>query len=287
VQHLRTAAISGRVGDAVKASTGPDFRRGRQSAGAGTAAAAGAYIEASGGACAFDRSSCVSTRAARSRCTVLALAGQGHETSYAQIVSSVLGGPMESSACGRHPACAWSARDRGSPRPGPGSVMQCRQSSRGKGLALASKELERPARTSSSAEALTDQGHDAPLRCSRSRRVRRNSERARRENEGKFGVTSDGWHVAEVEIEPENGIAESCASPRWTTRQHINHSRGMTMQGGITQGWAGIRRACGVRSHPGSTHRELHGLPDAARRSHERLAIRGSVPTERTARPKA
>src|SRR3989454_1051642 len=123
---------------------------------------------------------------------------------------------------------------------------------------------------------LLDQGH-RPRRCAARARsqVRRHSECARRENRGQVRRDlPERLPRRGSRDRARNGNRRNRALHRGgRRRQHRQSSdRGRTDAGrDHSRGGAGIRRACGVRSrHRAAPHRELHGLPDAARRSGER-----------------
>src|SRR2546421_96526 len=205
------------------------------------------YIEASGGG--FAPSDQVELRfGAEGGVTMYAVShshGQGHETSYAQIVSAVLGVPMENFRLRNgDPAVRLVGNATGGSRSllGVGSVMQlAAKQVVEKGLALAAKDLE--------AAAVDIEFTDGSYRIRGTDRAVTLLALAQKyagsanaldvKTEGRFGVTfPNGCHVAEVEIEPETGIAEIV---RFTAVDDagniVNHQivEGQ-MQGGITQG---------------------------------------------------
>src|SRR2546427_522860 len=242
--------FEGVLGDAVAASDWAGFpARRAQSAARGRLRGRGmaAYIEASGGG--FAPSDQVELRFdAGGAITMYAVShshGQGHETSYAQIVSSVLGVPMEKFRLRNgDPAVRLVGNATGGSRSllGVGSVMQlAAKQVVEKGLALASKELEAAAADIEFREgSYRIKGTDrAVALLALAHKYAGTPNALDVKTEGKFGVTfPNGCHVAEVEIEPETGIAEIV---RFTAVDDagniINHQivEGQ-MQGGITQG---------------------------------------------------
>src|SRR6266852_1025399 len=202
--------FEGVLADAVKASDWAGFpARRAQSESRGKLRGRGmaAYIEASGGG--FAPSDQVELRfGAEGTVTMYAVShshGQGHETSYAQIVSAVTGVPME------------------------------------KGLALAAKDLEAAAADIEFAGGTYRiKGTDRAIALlALAKKYAGTPQALDVKTEGRFGVTfPNGCHVAEIEIEPETGIAEVV---RFTAVDDagniINHQivEGQ-MQGGITQG---------------------------------------------------
>ncbi|TMH79245.1 MAG: xanthine dehydrogenase family protein molybdopterin-binding subunit, partial [Betaproteobacteria bacterium] len=242
--------FEGVLGDALAASDWGGFpARRAHSAARGRLRGRGmaAYIEASGGG--FAPSDQVELRFdAGGAITMYAVShshGQGHETSYAQIVSSVLGVPMEKFRLRNgDPAVRLVGNATGGSRSllGVGSVMQlAAKQVVEKGLALASKELEAAAADIEFREgSYRIKGTDrAVALLALAQKYAGTPNALDVKTEGKFGVTfPNGCHVAEVEIEPETGIAEIV---RFTAVDDagniINHQivEGQ-MQGGITQG---------------------------------------------------
>ena len=242
--------FEGVLADAVKTSDWAGFAARRaQSRSQGKLLGRGmaAYIEASGGG--FAPSDQVELRfGADGGVTMYAVShshGQGHETSYAQIASAVLGVPVEKFRLRNgDPAVRLVGNATGGSRSllGVGSVMQlAAKQVVEKGLALASKDLEAAAadiefRDGSYRIRGTDRAV-ALLALAQKYAGTANALDVR--TEGRFGVTfPNGCHVAEVEIEPETGIAEIV---RFTAVDDagniVNHQivEGQ-MQGGITQG---------------------------------------------------
>jgi len=171
--------------------------------------------------------------------------GQGHETSYAQIVSAVTGVPMENFRLRNgDPAVRLIGNATGGSRSllGVGSVMQlAAKEVVEKGLALASKDLEAAAADIEFAGGTYRiKGTDrAVTLLALAKKYAGTPQALDVKTEGKFGVTfPNGCHVAEIEIEPETGTAEIV---RFTAVDDagniINHQivEGQ-MQGGITQG---------------------------------------------------
>src|SRR3989475_522905 len=242
--------FEGVLGDAVAASDWAGFpARRAQSAARGRLRGRGmaAYIEASGGG--FAPSDQVELRFdAGGAITMYAVShshGQGHETSYAQIVSSVLGVPMEKFRLRNgDPAVRLVGNATGGSRSllGVGSVMQlAAKQVVEKGLALAAKDLEAAAADIEFREGTYRiKGTDRAIALlALAKKYAGTPDALDVKTEGKFGVTfPNGCHVAEVEIEPETGIAEIV---RFTAVDDagniINHQivEGQ-MQGGITQG---------------------------------------------------
>ncbi|HMG59871.1 MAG TPA: molybdopterin cofactor-binding domain-containing protein, partial [Burkholderiales bacterium] len=171
--------------------------------------------------------------------------GQGHETSYAQIVSAVTGVPMENFRLRNgDPAVRLIGNATGGSRSllGVGSVMQlAAKEVVEKGLALASKDLEAAAADIEFREgSYRIKGTDRTVTLlALAQKYAGTPQALDVKTEGKFGVTfPNGCHVAEVEIEPETGTAEVV---RFTAVDDagniVNHQivEGQ-MQGGITQG---------------------------------------------------
>src|SRR2546427_489326 len=242
--------FEGVLGDAVKASDWAGFpARRAQSAARGRLRGRGmaAYIEASGGG--FAPSDQVELRFdAGGAITMYAVShshGQGHETSYAQIVSSVLGVPMEKFRLRNgDPAVRLVGNATGGSRSllGVGSVMQlAAKQVVEKGLALAAKDLEAAAADIEFREGTYRiKGTDRAIALlALAKKYAGTPDALDVKTEGKFGVTfPNGCHVAEVEIEPATGEAEIV---RFTAVDDagniVNHQivEGQ-MQGGITQG---------------------------------------------------
>ncbi len=242
--------FEGVLADAVKASDWSGFAARRaQSKTRGKLRGRGmaAYIEASGGG--FAPSDQVELRFdARGGITMYAVShshGQGHETSYAQIVSAVLGVPMENFRLRNgDPAVRLVGNATGGSRSllGVGSVMQlAAKQVVEKGLALAARDLEAAAADIEFREgAYRIKGTDRAIALlALAKKYAGTPDALDVKTEGKFGVTfPNGCHVAEVEIEPETGIAEIV---RFTAVDDagniVNHMivEGQ-MQGGITQG---------------------------------------------------
>ncbi len=172
--------------------------------------------------------------------------GQGHETTYAQIVAGVLGVPMETIRLRNgDPAVRLIGNATGGSRSllGVGSVMQlaARQVVE-KGLALASKELE--------AAGADIEFRDGAYRIKGTDRAVGLAALAKKyaaatphplnvKTESKIGATyPNGCHVAEIEIEPETGIAEIVRYAAVDDAGNIINSMIVEgqMQGGITQG---------------------------------------------------
>jgi carbon-monoxide dehydrogenase large subunit len=206
-----------------------------------------AYIEASGGG--FAPSDQVELRfSAEGTVTMYAVShshGQGHETSYAQVVSSVTGLPMENFRLRNgDPAVRLVGNATGGSRSllGVGSVMQlAAKQVVEKGLALASKELEAAAADIEFREGVYRiKGTDRSVTLlALAKKYAGTALSLDVKSEGRFGVTfPNGCHVAEVEIEAETGIAEIVKFTAVDDAGNIvNHQivEGQ-MQGGITQG---------------------------------------------------
>jgi len=205
------------------------------------------YIEASGGG--FAPSDQVELRfGADGTITMYAVShnhGQGHETSYAQVVSAVTGLPLENFRLRNgDPAVRLVGNATGGSRSllGVGSVMQLAgKQVVEKGLALAAKDLEAAAADIEFASgAYRIKGTDrAVTLLALAKKYAGTPQALDVKTEGKFGVTyPNGCHVAEVEIEPETGIAEIVRFAAVDDAGNIvNHQivEGQ-MQGGITQG---------------------------------------------------
>jgi carbon-monoxide dehydrogenase large subunit len=206
-----------------------------------------AYIEASGGG--FAPSDQVELRfSPDGAITMYAVShnhGQGHETSYAQIVSRVTGLPLENFRLRNgDPAVRLVGNATGGSRSllGVGSVMQlAAKLVVEKGLALAAKDLEAAAADIEFADgAYRIKGTDRSVTLLALAKKHAGTPQALDvKTEGKFGVTfPNGCHVAEVEIEPETGIVEVAKFTAVDDAGNIvNHQivEGQ-MQGGITQG---------------------------------------------------
>jgi len=206
-----------------------------------------AYIEASGGG--FAPSDQVELRfGADGAVTMYAVShshGQGHETSYAQVVAAVTGLPLENFRLRNgDPAVRLVGNATGGSRSllGVGSVMQlAAKQVVEKGLGLAAKDLE--------AAAADIEFREGTYRIKGTDRAVTLLALAKKyagtplaldvKSEGRFGATfPNGCHVAEVEIEPETGIAEIVKFTAVDDAGNIvNHQivEGQ-MQGGITQG---------------------------------------------------
>jgi len=242
--------FEGVLADALKASDWAGFPvRRAEAAARGKLRGRGmaAYIEASGGG--FAPSDQVELRFdPDGGVTLYAVShshGQGHETSYAQIVASVLGVPMEKFRLRNgDPAVRLVGNATGGSRSllGVGSVMQlAAKQVVEKGLALAARDLEAAAADIEFADgSYRIRGTDRAVSLAAlAKKYAGTASALDVKTEGKFGVTfPNGCHVAEVEIEPETGIAEIV---RFTAVDDagniVNHQivEGQ-MQGGITQG---------------------------------------------------
>ncbi|HEY6241128.1 MAG TPA: xanthine dehydrogenase family protein molybdopterin-binding subunit [Burkholderiales bacterium] len=242
--------FEGVLADALEASDWAGFpARREQSRSRGKLRGRGmaAYIEASGGG--FAPSDQVELRfGAEGTVTMYAVShshGQGHETSYAQIVSAVTGVPMENFRLRNgDPAVRLIGNATGGSRSllGVGSVMQlAAKTVVEKGLALASKDLEAAAADIEFREGTYRiKGTDrAVTLLALAKKYAGTPQALDVKTEGRFGVTfPNGCHVAEVEIEPETGIAEIVKFTAVDDAGNIvNHQivEGQ-MQGGITQG---------------------------------------------------
>ena len=242
--------FEGVLADALAASDWAGFAARRaQSAALGKLRGRGmaAYIEASGGG--FAPSDQVELRfGSGGEVTMYAVShshGQGHETSYAQVVSAVLGVPIERFRLRNgDPAVRLVGNATGGSRSllGVGSVMQiAAKQVVEKGLALASKDLEAAAADIEFSEGTYRiKGTDrAVALLALAKKYAGTAQALDVRTEGKFGVTfPNGCHVAEVEIEPETGSAEIVKFTAVDDAGNIvNHPivEGQ-MQGGITQG---------------------------------------------------
>ena len=242
--------FEGVLADAVKLSDWEGFparraeskRRGRL-LGRGMAA----YIEASGGG--FAPHDQVELRfGAEGTVTMYAVShshGQGHETSFAQVVSAVLGVPLENFRLRNgDPAVRLVGNATGGSRSllGVGSVMQlAAKQVVDKGLALASKDLEAAAADIEFRDgAYRIKGTDRTVSLlSLAKKYAGTAQTLDVRTEGKFGASfPNGCHVAEVEIDPETGVAGIVKFTAVDDAGNIvNHQivEGQ-MQGGITQG---------------------------------------------------
>jgi aerobic carbon-monoxide dehydrogenase large subunit len=168
--------------------------------------------------------------------------GQGHETTYAQIVSGVLGVPMESVRLRNgDPAVRLVGNASGGSRSllGVGSVMQiAAKEVVEKGRALAAGTLEAAAADIEFANGeYRIKGTDRAVTLTAL--AKKHPGRLDVQTQSRIGATyPNGCHVAEVEIEPETGMAEIV---RYTAvddagniiNPMIVHGQ---MQGGVTQG---------------------------------------------------
>ena len=168
--------------------------------------------------------------------------GQGHETTYAQIVSAVLGIPMERFRLKTgDPATILAGNPTGGSRSllGVGGVLHvAAKEAAEKGKALAAEELEAAVADIEFADGTYRiKGTDRSLSFDAlSRKFHRKLDVR---FETKFGATyPNGCHVAEVEIEPETGAAEIVSYVACDDAGNIiNHQivEGQ-IQGGVTQG---------------------------------------------------
>jgi carbon-monoxide dehydrogenase large subunit len=242
--------FEGVLADALRASDWAGFpARRKQSQARGRLRGRGmaAYIEASGGG--FAPSDQVEVRfGADGAITLYAVShnhGQGHETTYAQVVSRVTGLPLENFRLRNgDPAVRLVGNATGGSRSllGVGSVMQlAAKQVVEKGLALAARDLEAAAADIEFADgSYRIKGTDrAVTLLALAKKYAGTPQSLDVKSEGKFGVTfPNGCHVAEVEIEPETGIAEIVRFAAVDDAGNIvNHQivEGQ-MQGGITQG---------------------------------------------------
>jgi carbon-monoxide dehydrogenase large subunit len=206
------------------------------------------YIEASGGG--FAPNDQVEARFdAQGGITLYAVShshGQGHETTYAQIVSGVLGVPIESIRLRNgDPAVRLVGNATGGSRSllGVGSVMQlAAKEIVQKGLALAANELE--------AAAADIEFRDGSYRIKGTDRAVSLVALAKKyatqgahpldvKTQAKIGATfPNGCHVAEVEIEPETGLAEVVRYVAVDDAGNVINPMIVEgqMQGGVTQG---------------------------------------------------
>jgi carbon-monoxide dehydrogenase large subunit len=205
------------------------------------------YIEASGGG--FAPSDQVELRFARDgTVTMYAVShshGQGHETSYAQIVSGALGVPIGNFRLRNgDPAVRLVGNATGGSRSllGVGSVMQlAAREVVEKGLALAARDLEAAAADIEFRDgAYRIKGTDrAVALLALATKYADTREALDVKTEAKFGATfPNGCHVAEVEIEPETGIAEIVGFTAVDDAGNLVNPQIVEgqMQGGITQG---------------------------------------------------
>src|SRR5258706_3784076 len=139
--------------------------------------------------------------------------GQGHETSYAHIVSAVTGVPMENFRLRNgDPAVRLVGNATGGSRSllGVGSVMQlAAKQVVGKGLALAARDLEAAAADIEFRDgSYRIKGTDSAVALlAIAQKYAGSTDALDVKTEARFGVTfPNGCHVAEVEIEPETGI---------------------------------------------------------------------------------
>ena len=206
-----------------------------------------AYIEASGGG--FAPSDQVEVCfGADGSVTMYAVShnhGQGHETSYAQIVSGITGLPLENFRLRNgDPAVRLVGNATGGSRSllGVGSVMRlAAEEIVKKGLALASRDLEAAAADIEFADgAYRIKGTDRTLTLlALAKRYAGTPQALDVKAEGKFGVTfPNGCHVAEVEIEPETGIVDIVKFAAVDDAGNLVNQQIVEgqMQGGITQG---------------------------------------------------
>jgi carbon-monoxide dehydrogenase large subunit len=242
--------FEGVLADAVAASDWAGFpARRAQSVSLGKLRGRGmaSYIEASGGG--FAPSDQVELRFARDgTVTMYAVShshGQGHETSYAQIVSGVLGVPIENFRLRNgDPAVRLVGNATGGSRSllGVGSVMQLAATQAvEKGLALASKDLEAAtADIEFRAGSYRIKGTDrAVTLLALAKKYAGTPQALDVRTEAKFGATfPNGCHVAEIEIEPETGIAGIVRFTAVDDAGNIVNPQIVEgqMQGGITQG---------------------------------------------------
>jgi carbon-monoxide dehydrogenase large subunit len=242
--------FEGVLADAVKLSDWEGFAARRaQSKRSGRLRGRGmaAYIEASGGG--FAPHDQVELRfGSGGEVTMYSVShshGQGHETSFAQVVAAVLGVPLENFRLRNgDPAVRLVGNATGGSRSllGVGSVMQlAAKQVVDKGLALASKDLEAAAADIEFRDgAYRIKGTDRAVSLlSLAKKYAGTAQALDVRTEGKFGATfPNGCHVAEVEIDPETGVAEVVKFTAVDDAGNIvNHQivEGQ-MQGGITQG---------------------------------------------------
>ena len=168
--------------------------------------------------------------------------GQGHETTFAQVVSGVLGlrpETMRLSTGDPNEFFAGNATGGSRSLLAVGSVLQvaAREVVK-KGLALAAEELEAAAADIEfDAGRFRIQGTDRSV--SMEELARKHPQRLTTKFESKFGATfPNGCHIAEVEIDPETGEAEIASYVACDDAGNIvNHQivEGQ-VQGGLTQG---------------------------------------------------
>jgi carbon-monoxide dehydrogenase large subunit len=169
--------------------------------------------------------------------------GQGHETAYAQIVSAVLGVPMETIRLrSADPDMNMVGNPTGGSRSlfGVGSVMlMAAQEVVKKGLALAAEELEAAVEDVEFVEGrYRIKGTDRQVALISLVKKRPGALDVDLKDK-KVGATyPNGCHIAEVEIEPETGVAEivryvACDDVGNIVNHQIVEGQ---MQGGITQG---------------------------------------------------
>jgi carbon-monoxide dehydrogenase large subunit len=205
------------------------------------------YIEASGGG--FAPSDQVELRfSADGAVTMYAVShshGQGHETSYAQVVAAVTGLPIENFRLRNgDPAVRLVGNATGGSRSllGVGSVMQlAAKQVVEKGLALAARDLEAAAADIDFASgSYRIKGTDRSVTLlALAKKYAGTPQALDVRTEGRFGATfPNGCHVAEIEIESETGTVEIVRFAAVDDAGNIvNHQivEGQ-MQGGITQG---------------------------------------------------
>jgi carbon-monoxide dehydrogenase large subunit len=172
--------------------------------------------------------------------------GQGHETVYAQIVAGVLGVAAESiRLLTAQPDLFMTGNPTGGSRSllGVGSVMQlAAHEVVKKGLALAAEELETSAADLEFVEGrYRVKGTDREIGLAElaKRRAGQRPHPLDVDYGNRFGATfPNGCHIAEIEIEPETGVAEivryvACDDAGTIINHQIVEGQ---MQGGITQG---------------------------------------------------
>jgi aerobic carbon-monoxide dehydrogenase large subunit len=172
--------------------------------------------------------------------------GQGHETSYAQIISGVSGLPMEIFRLRNgDPSVRLVGNATGGSRSllGVGSVMQiAAKQVVEKGLALAARELEAAAADIEFADGtyrIKGTDRSITLLALAKKHIHESPHPLDTKAESRIGVTyPNGCHIAEVEIDPETGTAEIVNFTATDDAGNIvNHMivEGQ-MQGGVTQG---------------------------------------------------
>jgi carbon-monoxide dehydrogenase large subunit len=169
--------------------------------------------------------------------------GQGHETTYAQIVSGVLGVPMERIRLrSADPDMNMVGNPTGGSRSlhGVGSVLlMASQEVVRKGLALAAEELEAaPADIEFVDGCYRIKGTDRRVDLGSLVKKHRGALDVDLRNQKVGGTFPNGCHIAEIEIEPETGVAEivryvGCDDAGNLINPQIVEGQ---MQGGITQG---------------------------------------------------